>query len=107
IEIHMPHDNKHSIAANANPDATTYWKTDYVYFDQKTLQTIPVKHHYGKLSEATPADTIMRINYDTHVGGILGLPGKIIMCLFSLVIASLPITGILIWYGRKKKKARS
>lgn len=106
IEVHIPHDSLHCIAANANPDASTYWKTNYLYFDQKTLETRAVKHQYGQLSDATFADKLMRMNYDIHVGGVLGLPGKIIMCLFSLLIASLPITGFLIWYGRRFKKAR-
>jgi uncharacterized iron-regulated membrane protein len=103
IEVHIPHDSIHCIAANANPDASTYWKTDYLYFDQQTLETKPVDHQYGRLDDANFANTVMRMNYDIHVGGILGLPGKILMCLFSLTIASLPITGFLIWYGRKYK----
>lgn len=103
IEVHIPHDSIHCVAANANPDASTYWKTDYLYFDQKTLETRPVKHQYGKLSESKFADTLMRLNYDVHVGSVFGIPGKLIMCLFSLLIASLPITGFLIWYGRKYK----
>jgi len=107
IEVHIPHDNERCIAANANPDATTYWKTEYVYFDQKTLQTREVEHQYGRLSDASFADTLMRMNYDIHVGGIFGLTGKILMCLMSLVIASLPVTGFLIWYGRKFKSSRN
>jgi uncharacterized iron-regulated membrane protein len=103
IEVHIPHDSVHCIAVNANPDATTFWKTNYLYFDQKTLETKPVKHQYGQLDDASFANKLMRMNYDIHVGGILGLPGKIMMCLFSLLIASLPITGFLIWYGRKYK----
>lgn len=103
IEIHIPHDSTHCIAANSNPDASTYWKTNYLYFDQKTLKTRPVKHQYGQLSDAQFADKLMRMNYDIHVGGIFGIPGKIIMCLFSLIIASLPVTGFLIWYGRRNK----
>lgn len=106
IEIHVPHDSSQCIAANANPDASTYWKTDYLYFDQQTLETKAVDHQYGKLEEANFADTLMRMNYDIHVGGILGLPGKIIMFLFSLTIASLPITGFIIWYGRRSKSKR-
>lgn len=43
------------------------------------------------------------MNYDIHVGQILGLPGKIIAFLASLICASLPITGFIIWLGRRKK----
>jgi uncharacterized iron-regulated membrane protein len=44
------------------------------------------------------------MNYDIHVGAVLGLPGKIIAFCASLIAASLPITGFYIWWGRRKKK---
>lgn len=43
------------------------------------------------------------MNYDIHVGQIAGLPGKIIAFLASLICASLPITGLIIWLGKRKK----
>lgn len=43
------------------------------------------------------------MNYDIHVGQIIGLPGKIIAFLVSLICASLPITGLIIWLGKRKK----
>jgi uncharacterized iron-regulated membrane protein len=43
------------------------------------------------------------MNYDVHVGQILGLPGKTIAFLASLICASLPITGFIIWLGKRKK----
>lgn len=104
IEVHPPEDNVTSIAANANPDAGTYWKTDYRYFDQYSLQELPVDHVWNRLHQSTTAELIMRMNYDIHVGAVLGLPGKILAFLISLTIASLPVTGCLVWYGRKKKQ---
>lgn len=105
IEVHPPETDTASIAANANLDKGTFWKTDYRYFDQYTLKEKEVNHIFGKLKNASTSDTIMRMNYDIHTGAILGLPGKIFAFLISLLIASLPITGILIWYGRRNKKA--
>ncbi|WP_445454725.1 PepSY-associated TM helix domain-containing protein [Flavobacterium sp. 25HG05S-40] len=104
IEVHPPETDTASIAANANLDKGTYWKTDYRYFDQYTLKEKEVNHIFGKLKNATTSDTLMRMNYDIHTGAILGLPGKIFAFLISLLIASLPITGFLIWYGRRNKK---
>src|SRR5690606_3566510 len=43
-------------------------------------------------------------NLNIHIGAILGLPGKILAFIVSLIAASLPITGLYIWLGRKKKK---
>lgn len=45
-------------------------------------------------------------NYDIHVGAILGLPGKILALLSSLICASLPITGFLVYWGRRNKKKK-
>src|SRR5690606_9670964 len=67
-----------------------------IYFDQytgKLLKTI-------SWDDKNSAEKINFINYDIHVGSILGLPGKILAFFASLVSASLPITGFLIWWGR-------
>ena len=102
IEVHIP-EVQHAIAANANPEEGTYWKIDYRYFDQHTLEEIPVDHIYGRYPEAKAAEKLLRMNYDVHTGAILGLPGKILAFLASLVCASLPVTGFYIWMGRRKK----
>jgi uncharacterized iron-regulated membrane protein len=53
------------------------------------------------------ADNLIKMNYDIHSEAILGLPGKIVAFLISLFIASLPISGLYIWWGRSKKKAKT
>lgn len=107
LEVHIPHDTASSVAVNINPDATTYWKTDYRYFDQYSLQEMSVGHIWGRFPGTTRAQKLLRMNYDIHVGAILGLPGKIMACGVSLIIASLPITGFLIWWGRRKKQPKA
>ncbi|MFT4025131.1 MAG: PepSY-associated TM helix domain-containing protein [Flavihumibacter sp.] len=104
VEVHFPTADSTAVEVALNPAAGTYWKADYRYFDQYTLQEIEVKHPYGKFANASVADKIMRMNYDVHTGQILGLPGKILAFFGSLVAASLPVTGFLIWRGRRKKK---
>jgi uncharacterized iron-regulated membrane protein len=106
IEVHFPETKYGAIAANVNRIEGSYWKTDYYYFDQESLKDIPVKHYWSKFNQAEFADIMMRVNYDFHTGSILGLPGKILAFLVSLAIASLPITGILMYYGRKNKSAK-
>lgn len=104
VEVHVPENDKLAIEVAINPDTDTYWKADYLYYDQYTLKEIPVDHIFGKLSDASLADRISRMNYDIHVGAIAGLPGKIMAFFASLIAASLPITGFIIWWGRKKKQ---
>lgn len=107
IEVHPPETSTSSIAANANLDDGTYWKTDYRYFNRYTLKEQEVNHIYGKLSHANTADKLMRMNYDIHTGAVFGLAGKTFAFLVSLLIASLPVTGFLIWYARRNKKAKN
>ena len=102
--MHYASSNSSAILATINPDASTLWKTDYHYFNQYTLNEIPVNSFYGRYDQATVADKIARMNYDIHTGEVLGLPGKILAFLASLIAASLPITGFYIWWGKKHKK---
>lgn len=104
IEIHPPENDSTCIAANANPEEGTFWKIDYRYFDQYSLEEKQVNHIFGRYPSATVSDKIIRMNYDIHTGAIFGLAGKIFAFLISLLIASLPITGFFIWWGRNKKK---
>lgn len=104
IEVHVPYNDSVAIEAVANPDANTYWKADYRYFDQYSLKEIDVKHAYGRYANTSAADKIMRMNYDVHTGAVWGIAGKTIAFFASLIAASLPITGFLIWRGRHKKK---
>jgi uncharacterized iron-regulated membrane protein len=106
IEIHPPETDSAAIAANANDNKSTYHTADYRYFDQYTLQEIEVNHLWGRIKNDKIADRIFKMNYDIHTGGIFGLAGKIFAFLISLLIASLPVTGTLIWWGRKKKNRR-
>jgi uncharacterized iron-regulated membrane protein len=103
IEVHPPDYEHGSFAANANPDASTYWKMDYRYFDQYTLEELPVDHVWNRFHEASIGDKLQRMNYDIHVGAIGGLAGKTLAFFLSAIIASLPVTGFLIWWGRKNK----
>ncbi|OOG73097.1 PepSY domain-containing protein [Algoriphagus sp. A40] len=107
IEVHPPEYEHGSIAANANPDAGTYWKMDYRYFDQYTLEELPVDHVWGRFHEATFGDKLNRMNYDIHVGAIGGLAGKVLAFFLSAIIASLPVTGFMIWWGRRNKEKKS
>ncbi len=104
IEIHVPERNASVIIVSANPDATVLWKTDHRYFDQYSLKELSVSHMYGRYRKEMPvADKLLRMNYDLHVGAVLGLPGKILAFFASLICASLPVTGFLLWWGRRNK----
>lgn len=55
-------------------------------------------------ADLSGAEKIGLLNYDLHVGSALGMTGKILAFAASLICATLPVTGFLIWYNRKYKK---
>ena len=76
-----------------------FGNSDFFVFDKysgKLMQYLPnTKKSIGmKLND---------LNYDIHVGQALGLFGKIIAFLASLICATLPVTGFIIWLGKRKK----
>ncbi len=104
VEVHIPETDSSSLAVNTNTRSDRFWTINYRYFDQYTLDELEVDHVYGKLADATAADKLLRMNYDIHVGAIWGLAGKVLAFLVSLTAASLPVTGFIIWWGRRKKE---
>ncbi|MCU4162521.1 PepSY-associated TM helix domain-containing protein [Carboxylicivirga caseinilyticus] len=76
-----------------------YYKHNEYFYDQYTLKPIRVKG--DRYNESDFADKLEKMNYDIHTGAILGLPGKILAFLISLIIASLPITGFILWWNRR------
>lgn len=104
IEVHVPATKASPIEVSINPDEGTYWQTDYRYFDQYSLNELSVDHIYGQAKNAAGADKLLRMNYDIHTGAVFGLAGKTLAFAASLIVASLPVTGFYIWWGRRKKK---
>ena len=107
LEVHAIESDSSTIGANVNKKDGVYWSIDYRYFDQYTLKEISVDHVYGRLKDANVADKLIRMTYDIHTGGILGFAGKVLAFLLSVVATSLPITGFMVWWGRRKKKERT
>lgn len=94
-----------SIFVNYRPG--TYYKGDNFSFDQYTLKPLKTQGPYGgKYADAGFGDKLRKMNYDIHTGAIWGLWGKILMFCASFICATLPVTGIYIWWGRRKKQQR-
>ena len=119
VWAHVQHDLHHRYAAmlfvlpdkktdplllRANPESKTLYKTDFRYFNPNTAQEIPGAYVWGNYADAkTVADNIKRMNYDIHTGAAWGLPGRIAIFFAALIVASLPVTGFYIWWGKRKK----
>ncbi|HDZ15497.1 MAG TPA: PepSY domain-containing protein, partial [Pricia sp.] len=106
FELHYPTSPDESIYVEISNSKGLYYDADFRFFDQNTLKEIETPSIYGKYENAKLADKIQRMNYDIHIGAIGGIAGKIIAFLVSLLTATLPVTGVFMWYGRKYKKKK-
>lgn len=107
ISIFYPLEETDPLELGINHRPGTYYNVDYYHYDRYSGEELPATGSYaGGFDEASLADKLVRMNYDIHVGAVLGLPGKCLAFFGSLIAASLPITGFLLWRGRRKKKAK-
>lgn len=105
IGVYFPLTKTDPVEVGINHRPGTFYKTDYYHYDQFTAKELPATGSYaGTFKDAAIADKIVRMNYDIHVGAVLGIPGKIMAFFASMIAASLPVTGFYIWWGRRKKK---
>lgn len=101
---HLPSDPV-EVVVNHRPG--TYYNSDFYHYDQYTGKQLKALGSWdGKFSEAKLADKIARLNYDMHVGAVLGIAGKLLAFFASLIAASLPVTGFCIWLGRRRKSRK-
>ncbi|OXG09109.1 putative iron-regulated membrane protein [Flavobacterium araucananum] len=104
IQIRMPADTINSILVlKEYSEKTIPNQSSAAYFDKYTAREIEARP-YGSFSNG---DKIKRLNYPIHTGSIYGLPTKIIAFLVCLFAITLPISGLLIWLGKKKKGTKS
>lgn len=80
-----------------------YWKYSEMIFDENSGKLL-LNRPYEKRNLG---EKYLAANYDIHVGAILGLPGKLLAFIVSLICASFPVTGFLVWWGRRNKKIKS
>jgi len=108
VSIYYPADQTDPLEVVLNHRPGTYYDVEAFHYDQYSGKEIfPKGDDNGTFAEASFGDKIKRMNYDIHVGAILGLPGKIMAFFASLIAASLPVTGFYVWWGRRKKKKTS
>ncbi|MES2851124.1 MAG: PepSY-associated TM helix domain-containing protein, partial [Bacteroidota bacterium] len=105
IGIYFADENTDPVEVVVNHKPGTYYDSDFYHYDQNTGKELQAKGAWaGEFHKANVADKIVRMNYDMHTGAVLGLPGKILAFFASLIAASLPVTGFMIWLGRRRKK---
>ncbi|QRG06494.1 PepSY domain-containing protein [Xanthobacter dioxanivorans] len=81
--------------------------TRWLYFDGETAAykgaSLP--------GVGTAGDIFLQVQFPIHSGRILGLPGRILICVTGLAVAMLSVTGVVVWWkkraGRKGRAAKS
>jgi uncharacterized iron-regulated membrane protein len=107
LSLQFPASPASYISVSINRRPGTFYKQDVMHFDQFSLKPIAGNNVYdGKYAEISAAAKLRRMNYDIHVGAIGGLPTKLLAFFASLLAASLPVTGFLIWWGKKRNSGR-
>jgi uncharacterized iron-regulated membrane protein len=97
---YFPKKSMEAINIYLNPDKDSYYKSVAYYFDQRTGKMLFKESPENKNN----GQYIRDMYYDIHIGKIIGLPGQLLLFFSSLIVASLPFSGLLIWIGRKKNR---
>jgi uncharacterized iron-regulated membrane protein len=100
IRLRGPKEEFHDIQIRLKEGRSGVFR--WYYFKQSDGQISTLKSSEG----LALGDKLASVNYDIHVGSIGGWPTKILAFIFSLICASLPVTGFLIWWYKHKKKEK-
>ncbi|RST48320.1 PepSY-associated TM helix domain-containing protein [Variovorax sp. DXTD-1] len=85
---------------HATHDSSNGMDLSNLYLDGRSGRVITSNRPW----HGTAADVFAQLQSPLHGGRILGLPGRILMSLMGLVVAGLSVTGIVIWW--RKRRAR-
>ena len=74
----------------------------WLYLDGRTAAPI------GEVipSAGTAGDTFLQLQFPIHSGRIAGLPGRILIAAMGLVVAGLSMTGVAIWWIKRKARRK-
>jgi uncharacterized iron-regulated membrane protein len=104
VRIGIPHAEDEAIHLSVIDPGKGLNAIDHYYHDQYSGERILGKFQASLSSELSTFNVINGLVYEIHFGSILGLTGRILVCLAALIAASLPITGLLIWLGKRKPR---
>ncbi|KUJ61265.1 hypothetical protein AR687_13845 [Flavobacteriaceae bacterium CRH] len=88
-----------AITIQKESDEAVIRKPDVAFFDSKTGEVIK-KQPFVSLSTGSK---IRKMILPIHTGSILGWPTKLLALIVALFTASLPVTGTIIWWNKRKK----
>lgn len=90
------------VSATFDPIGIRQQKSIWASFDKTTNRI--VRDSFGDVKNV--GDAVQMSTNELHYGTFFGMTSKILTFLACLIVASLPISGFYIWYGRRKKSAQ-
>ncbi len=101
IQFTLPESDSLSITiSKVDENASVSNVVDFLYFDQNDGHLLSKRLY----DDETTGMKVRRLIFPIHTGSIWGWPTKILALLVALITATLPVTGVIIWVGRKFKK---
>lgn len=74
-----------------------------LFFDGTDGRLISVRAPW----EGSAADVFVQAQFPVHSGRILGMPGRILISAMGLMVAMLSVTGVVIWWRKRKARVGS
>ena len=99
--IYLPVPEKNPLAIRAYHKDLKYYAVDEYQFNSDQFEVSSLMN-----KDLSNGKKVANAMYDIHTGQILGSFGKILAFSSSIIVASLPITGFIIWRNKKRKKKK-
>lgn len=103
VRINIPHKEDEAVQLSVIKPKARINAVNFYYYDQYTGELLEGNFQNGLAENRSTFNKINGLVYDIHFGTVWGLPGRILACLASLIGASLPVTGFLVWWNKRKK----
>jgi uncharacterized iron-regulated membrane protein len=100
---HLDHHEHPNYSVYVKQLSYSYHINHDLIFDDNSGELLHKRSH----NEKNLGEKAVAANYDLHVGAILGLPTKFLALFLCLICASLPVTGFMMWWGRRNKQNTS
>ncbi|PWN71612.1 peptidase [Chryseobacterium phosphatilyticum] len=101
--VNFPRSEEGTYYAELTYDGRQY-RNEHFNFDQYSGDILKSQSYKNK--NIGYGTALRERNYDLHTGSILGMISRIIYFLAAIIAASLPITGFIIYFNKKKKKPK-
>ncbi|WP_316734626.1 PepSY-associated TM helix domain-containing protein [Pedobacter aquatilis] len=102
ITLNFPDKKDKPVLVSKENESEIVSTVNQLYFDNRTGNLI-TERTFGSLSTG---NQVRKLNKSIHTGSIFGWPSKLLMFIVALLTASFPITGLLIYLGKGKKKKK-